>query len=94
MVILKKNVIDLFYKIKRKVVAGKLKKKNLLSPGNHRVFIKETAFVRSLLWNHFYSWGLMFLGNQNFPGLWGRYFVGKVIRIILIDIKQMIVYWM
>lgn len=68
MVILKKNVIELFYKIKRKVVAGKLKTKNLLSPGNHRVFIKETTFVRSLLWDHFYSWGLMFLGNQNFPG--------------------------
>lgn len=34
----------------------------------------------------------LFIGSPNFLGSWGRNFVGSVIRIILIDIKQMIVY--
>lgn len=34
----------------------------------------------------------MFMGGQNFPGYWGRNFVGSVIGIILIYMKQMIVY--
>lgn len=32
----------------------------------------------------------MFMGSQNFPVSWGRNFVVSVIRIIFIDIKQMI----
>lgn len=32
----------------------------------------------------------MFMGSQNFPVSWGRNFVGSVIRIIFINIKQMI----
>lgn len=34
----------------------------------------------------------LFIGSQNFLGSWGRNFVGSVIRIILINIEQMIVY--
>lgn len=36
--------------------------------------------------------GPMFVGSQNFPAPWGRNLVDSVIRIILIDIKQIIVY--
>lgn len=32
------------------------------------------------------------MGGQNFPGYWGHNFVGSVIGIILIYMKQMIVY--
>ena len=31
----------------------------------------------SLLWSNFNSWGPIFVGNQNFAGLWGCNFVGK-----------------
>lgn len=34
----------------------------------------------------------LFVGSQNFLGSWGRNFFGSVIRIILINITQMIVY--
>lgn len=46
----------------------------------------------SLLWNIFIRGGPMFVGSQNFPAPWGRYLVDSVIRIVLIDIKQIIVY--
>lgn len=46
----------------------------------------------SLLWNIFICGGTMFVGSQNFPAPWGRNLVDSVIRIILIDIKQIIVY--
>lgn len=36
--------------------------------------------------------GSMFKGSQNFPAPWGRNLVDSVIWIILIDIKQIIVY--
>lgn len=45
-----------------------------------------------LLLNLFYSLRSMFMGNQNFPGLWGSNFVGSVIGIIFTSIIQMIVY--
>lgn len=39
-------------------------------------------------------YGIIFICrySQNFLGSWGRNFVGSVIRIILINITQMIVY--
>lgn len=39
-----------------------------------------------------YSWGSMFAGSQNVPGMKERNFVGGLIRIIIINFKQMIVY--
>lgn len=45
-----------------------------------------------MLWIRFYSRGSMFEGCQNFPGSWGLNFVGSVMKIILINIKYMIVY--
>lgn len=36
--------------------------------------------------------GLMFMVSQNFPRSWGCNFVGIVIRVILINIEQLIVY--
>lgn len=30
-----------------------------------------------ILWNHFNSWRSIFVGNPNFPGLWGRNFDGS-----------------
>lgn len=32
------------------------------------------------------------MGSQNFPGSWGRNFNGSKFEIILISIKQMLVY--
>lgn len=34
----------------------------------------------------------MFVVSRNFLGLWGCYFVGSAIRVILINIKQLTVY--
>lgn len=48
--------------------------------------------IYSILWNQFYSWWSMFVGSQNGPGSWGRNSVDRIIRIISINIKQMIVY--
>lgn len=39
-----------------------------------------------ILWN---SWESMFVGNQNFPVLWGRNFVGSQFVIIFINIKRL-----
>lgn len=39
-----------------------------------------------ILWN---SWESMFVGNQNFPILWGRNFVGSQFVIIFINIKRL-----
>lgn len=35
------------------------------------------------------SWESMFVGNQNFPVLWGRNFVGSQFVIIFINIKRL-----
>lgn len=57
------------------------------------VIVQELfAVVLPILWNHFFSWRSMFVDSQNCPGLWGRYFIGSVIEIILINIKKMIVF--
>lgn len=40
----------------------------------------------------FYLWGSMFVSGLNFLGSWGSNFVGSVIRTILMNIKQMLVY--
>lgn len=45
-----------------------------------------------LPWNHFYLWGSMFVVSRNFPSSLECNFVVSVIRVILIIIKQMIVY--
>lgn len=39
-----------------------------------------------ILWN---SWESMFVGNQNFPVLWGGNFVGSQFVIIFINIKRL-----
>lgn len=39
-----------------------------------------------ILWN---SWESMFVGNQHFPVLWGRNFVGSQFVIIFINIKRL-----
>lgn len=39
-----------------------------------------------ILWN---SWESMFVGNQHFPILWGRNFVGSQFVIIFINIKRL-----
>jgi hypothetical protein len=39
------------------------------------------------LWNHFNSWGSMFMGDQNSAGLWGLYFMGNHNAILVIFIK-------
>lgn len=44
----------------------------------------------NLLWNHFYS--SVFMDSQNFLGSSGPNSVGSVIGIILINIKQILVY--
>jgi hypothetical protein len=38
-------------------------------------------YCLKLLWNHFISWGLMFVGKQNFSGSWGRNFVGNLLSV-------------
>lgn len=43
-----------------------------------------------LLWNHFYSWRLMFVGSQNFPGSWGSLHSNKK-TLFLINIYLKIV---
>lgn len=49
-------------------------------------------FTPDILRNHFYSWGSMFIGSQNFPGSLGPNFVGSVIGKILMNIKHKLVY--
>lgn len=44
-----------------------------------------------LLWNHFHSLGSRFMGSHNFSGSFEGYFVGSVMEIPLMNIKQMIV---
>jgi hypothetical protein len=39
--------------------------------------ISVLYFEFRLLWNHFNSWGSMFVGNQHSGGSWGRNFVGN-----------------
>lgn len=46
----------------------------------------------SILRNHLYWRGSMFMGSQGFPALWGRNFIDSVNGKILINIKQVIVY--
>lgn len=45
-----------------------------------------------ILWNYFYLWGSILVSSQNFPGSLGDNFVGGIIGIPLINIKQRIVY--
>lgn len=45
-----------------------------------------------LLGNHFYSWGSLFVGNQNFHSLCGLIFVGRKCKIMLLNITQRLVY--
>lgn len=58
----------------------------------HVLSITKCSTYMCLLWNHFYSWGSMLMGSQNFPDSWGRNFVGSVIENFLINVKQMIGY--
>ena len=39
--------------------------------------IFKCEIIFPILWNHFNSWGPMFMGNQNFAGSLGRNFVGN-----------------
>lgn len=48
--------------------------------------------ARRITVESFLSVGVNVHGKPNFPGSWRRNFVGSVIRIILINIKQMIVH--
>lgn len=45
-----------------------------------------------ILWNYFYLWGSILVSSQNCPGSMGHNFVGGIIGIPLINIKQRIVY--
>lgn len=45
-----------------------------------------------ILWNYFYLWGSILVSSQIFPGSLGHNFVGGIIGIPLINIKQRIVY--
>lgn len=45
-----------------------------------------------ILWNYFYLWGSRLVSSQNCPGSLGHNFVGGIIGIPLINIKQRIVY--
>lgn len=45
-----------------------------------------------ILWNYFYLWGSILVSSQHFPGSLGHNFVGGIIGIPLINIKQRIVY--
>lgn len=57
-----------------------------------RNILNEDHSWVNVLWNHYFSSGSMFVVSRNFPGLWGCYFVGSAIRVILINIKQLTVY--
>lgn len=54
--------------------------------GIHQIFMRA-----QLLWNHFHSLGSRFMGSHNFSGSFEGYFVGSVMEIPLMNIKQMIV---
>ena len=44
---------------------------------SRKITIKRCVFQCSILWNHSYSWGPVFMDCQNFAGLWGRNFMGN-----------------
>lgn len=52
------------------------------------IYIMDMHTVESFL----FMLGSMFMVSQNFPRSWGCNFVGIVIRVILINIEQLIVY--
>lgn len=51
-------------------------------------FLSEKPYTE----NHLYSWGSMFIGSQNYSGSRGHNFVSSVTKIILTNIKQILVH--
>lgn len=92
----KYNTFTVVFAINYLLVHVQRKHSNILDLKYLHIFLHlytELYFLRGIiiLWNHFYSLGLIFVGSQNFPCLWGHNFVGCEIRTFLINIKQMLV---